>query len=158
MVKTIAQTIGTDARDLALLTADEMGRADRLAVERGTPSLALMENAGRGVAREARSLLGAGRRVVVLCGPGNNGGDGFVAARYLGEGGADVHVALLGQRAALEGDAAVMAQRWGGDVAPLSPAAIKGADVVVDAMFGAGLTRPVSGVAAEVVEALNASA
>lgn len=158
MVKTIAQTIGTDARDLALLTADEMGRADHLAVEFGTPSVALMENAGRGVAREARSLLGAGRRVVVLCGPGNNGGDGFVAARYLGEGGAEVHVALLGERAALKGDAAVMAQRWGGDVAPLSPAAINGADVVVDAMFGAGLTRPLSGEAAEVVEALNASA
>ena len=66
MVKTIAQTIGTDAHELALLTADEMGRADRLAVERGTPSLTLMENAGRGVAREARNLLGAGRRVVVL--------------------------------------------------------------------------------------------
>ncbi|MTD93679.1 NAD(P)H-hydrate dehydratase [Hyphomicrobium sp. xq] len=157
MVKTNAQTIGTDALGLALLTPDEMGRADRLAVERGTPSLTLMENAGRGVAREARNLLGAGRRVVVLCGPGNNGGDGFVAARYLAEGGAEVHVALLGERAALEGDAAVMAQRWGGDVAPLAPAAINGADVVVDAMFGAGLTRPLSGVAAEVVEALNAS-
>jgi hydroxyethylthiazole kinase-like uncharacterized protein yjeF len=158
MVKTNAQTIGTDAQELALLTAAEVGLADRLAVERGTPSLTLMESAGRGVAREARNLLGAGRRVVVLCGPGNNGGDGFVAARYLAEGGAEVHVALLGERAALKGDAAVMAQRWGGDVAPLSPAAIKGADVVVDAMFGAGLTRPVSGVAAEVVEALNASA
>jgi hydroxyethylthiazole kinase-like uncharacterized protein yjeF len=158
MVKTNAQTIGTDAQELALLTADEMGRADRLAVEYGTRSLTLMENAGRAVAREARNLLGAGRRVVVLCGPGNNGGDGFVAARYLGEGGAEVHVALLGERAALKGDAAVMAQRWGGDVAPLSPVAIKGADVVVDAIFGAGLTRPMSGVAAEVVEALNASA
>jgi hydroxyethylthiazole kinase-like uncharacterized protein yjeF len=94
----------------------------------------------------------------VLCGPGNNGGDGFVAARFLGEGGTEVHVALLGERATLKGDAAVMAQRWGGDVAPLTPAAIDGADVVVDAMFGAGLTRPLSGVAAEVVEALNASA
>ncbi len=157
MVKTNAQTIGTDALELALLTPDEMGRADRLAVERGTPSLTLMENAGRGVAREARNLLGAGRRVVVLCGPGNNGGDGFVAARYLAEGGSEVHVALLGERAVLNGDAAVMAQRWGGDVAPLSPAAINGADVVVDAMFGAGLTRPLSGIAAEVVQALNAS-
>jgi hydroxyethylthiazole kinase-like uncharacterized protein yjeF len=158
MVKTNAQTIGTDAQELALLTPDEMGRADRLAVERGTPSLALMENAGRGVAREARNLLGAGRRIVVFCGPGNNGGDGFVAARYLGEGGAEVHVALLGERPALKGDAAVMAQRWGGDVAPLTPAAIDNADVVVDALFGAGLARPLSGIAAEVVEALNASA
>ncbi len=157
MVKTNAQTIGTDALELALLTPDEMGRADRLAVERGTPSLTLMQNAGRGVAREARNLLGAGRRVVVLCGPGNNGGDGFVAARYLAEGGAEVHVALLGECAGLNGDAAVMAQRWGGDVAPLAPAAINGADVVVDAMFGAGLTRPLSGIAAEVVQALNAS-
>jgi NAD(P)H-hydrate epimerase len=157
MVKATAQTIGNRAEALALLTADEMGRADRLAVERGTPSLTLMENAGRAVAREARSLLGAGRRVAVLCGPGNNGGDGFVAARYLGEGGAAVHVALLGERAALKGDAAVMAQRWGGDIAPLTRAAIDNADVVVDALFGAGLARPLSGVAAEVVEALNAS-
>jgi NAD(P)H-hydrate epimerase len=157
MVKAIAQTIGNGPQALALLTADEMGRADCLAVERGTPSLTLMENAGRAVAREARSLLGAGRRVAVLCGPGNNGGDGFVAARYLGEGGAAVHVALLGERTALKGDAAVMAQRWGGDVAPLTRAAIEEADVVVDALFGAGLARPLSGAAAEVVEALNAS-
>jgi hydroxyethylthiazole kinase-like uncharacterized protein yjeF len=148
---------GAPSAALALLTAEEMGRADRLAVAAGTPGLALMENAGRGVAREARAMLGAGRRVAVLCGPGNNGGDGFVAARYLREGGADVTVALLGEPAALKGDAAVMAQRWGGDMAPLAPSSLAGADLIVDALFGAGLARPISGVAAEVIAALNAS-
>ncbi|MFN3623139.1 MAG: NAD(P)H-hydrate dehydratase [Hyphomicrobium sp.] len=156
MDKHFADLIGTPD-DLVLLTNDEMGRADRLAVAAGTPSLTLMDNAGRNVAREARALLGAGHRVAVLCGPGNNGGDGFVAARYLSEGGAHVEVALLGPLDALKGDAAVMAQRWGGEVGALSPSSIEGADVVVDALFGAGLARPITGTAAEVIAALNAS-
>lgn len=146
-----------EGAELELLSTGEMGRADRLAVAAGTPSLALMEHAGRGVARVARGMLGAGRRVLVLCGPGNNGGDGFVAARCLREGGAEVAVALLGPADALEGDAAVMAQRWGGDIAPLSVGSLEGADLVIDALFGAGLARPITGIAAEVVEALNAS-
>lgn len=142
---------------LELLTTEEMGRADRLAVEAGMPSLKLMDRAGCGVTRVARAMLGAGRRVAVLCGPGNNGGDGFVAARYLREGGADVAVSLLGEPGALKGDAATMAQRWGGDVAPLSPRVLDGADLVVDALFGAGLARPIAGIAAEVIARLNAS-
>ncbi len=157
MVKTSAYSIGSEAAGLELLTTGEMGRADRLAEARGKPSLALMENAGRCVAREARAMLGAGRRVSVLCGPGNNGGDGFVAARYLAEGGAEVSVALLGAHGALQGDAAVMAQRWGGAVSPLSPGAFAGADLVVDALFGAGLARPITGPVADVIAALNAT-
>lgn len=143
--------------DLVLLTNDEMGRADRLAIADGTPSLTLMDNAGRIVAREACTLLGASRRVAVLCGPGNNGGDGFVAARYLREGGAEVHLSLLGPQEALKGDAAIMAQRWGGEVSVLVPSSIEGADIVVDALFGSGLARPITGVAAEVIAAVNAS-
>jgi NAD(P)H-hydrate epimerase len=141
-----------------LLTAAEMARADALAMQQGVPGLALMENAGRAVAQVAAELAGrAGAAVAVVCGPGNNGGDGFVAARLLREQGYRVRLALLGPREALKGDAAEMAKRWGEPVEPLAPAAIDGADVVVDALFGAGLSRPLDGAAAEVVAAINAA-
>lgn len=154
---------GIDVVELELLTADEMGRADRLAVAAGIPSLALMENAGRAVATQAAGMIGTGAigtgaRVAILCGPGNNGGDGFVAARHLRNAGMDVHVALLGGHEPLHGDAAAMARQWAQAVGELSPASIAGAQLVVDALFGAGLSRPLSGTAAAVVEAVNASA
>lgn len=156
MDKQFAGFIGTPS-ELVLLTSAQMTQADQLAMAAGTSGLTLMEHAGRGVAREARLMLGAGRRVAVLCGPGNNGGDGFVAARYLREGGAEVQLALLGSPAALKGDAAVMAQRWGHEIGALSLDTVNGADVVVDALFGAGLARPITGIAADVIAALNAS-
>lgn len=150
---------GTRARvavESALLTVGESYAADRLASEGGVPSLDLMEAAGRAVAEEIQRRF-APLSVVVLCGPGNNGGDGFVVARHLKEAGYRVTVALLGSVAALTGDAAAMAARWGGEIGPLAPSALGGAELIVDALFGAGLTRPLSGVAAEVVEAANAS-
>jgi hydroxyethylthiazole kinase-like uncharacterized protein yjeF len=143
--------------ELELLTADEMARADRLAVAAGIPSLALMENAGRAVATQAVGMAGAGARVAILCGPGNNGGDGLAAARHLRTAGIDVHVALLSGHEPLQGDAAAMARQWGQPVGELSPASIAGAQLVVDALFGAGLSRPLSGPAAAVVEAVNLS-
>ena len=142
---------------LELLTSEQMGRADRLAVAGGVASLTLMENAGRAVADAAAQMAPAGARVAVLCGPGNNGGDGFVAARHLRDRGYDVRLALLGDRAALKGDAAAMAQRYAGTIAPLSTFALDGAQLIVDALFGAGLTRPLDGAAAMAVEAMNAS-
>ncbi len=142
---------------LELLTTEEMGRADRLAVAAGVESLTLMENAGRAVATEAAQMAGRGARVTVVCGPGNNGGDGFVAARHLLEGGFDVGVALLGPRDALRGDAATMARRWTGRVEPLAFAAFDDAHLIVDALFGAGLSRPLEGTAAAAVEAMNRS-
>jgi hydroxyethylthiazole kinase-like uncharacterized protein yjeF len=142
---------------LALLSTEQMGSADRLAVEAGVESLTLMENAGRAVAAEVLRVAGRGERVLVLCGPGNNGGDGFVAARLIAEAGIETTVALLGPRDALKGDAAVMARRWSGRVEPLAFATLDGASVVVDALFGAGLARPLDGPAAAIVETLNAS-
>src|SRR5262249_27518060 len=89
-----------------------------------------------------------------LCGPGNNGGDGFVAARVLAERGWPVRFALLGSVAALRGDAAEAAAGWQGAIEPTTPAALDGAALVVDGIFGAGLTRPVDGVARAVIEVL----
>ena len=103
------------------------------------PSLTLMENAGRAVADEAAKMVAPGARILVLCGPGNNGGDGFVAARLLAERGFEVRVALLGERAALKGDAAEMAQSWSGSVTAIAPELFDGAALVIDALFGAGL-------------------
>ena len=139
-----------------IIAVAEMYAADRYAAEHGVASLTLMENAGRAVANE---IVEQWRpcRAAVLCGPGNNGGDGFVVARLLKSQGWEVRVALLGERAALKGDAAAMAERWTGDIEPLSPRAIEGADVVVDALFGAGLQRPLEGAARDTVIALNAA-
>jgi ADP-dependent NAD(P)H-hydrate dehydratase / NAD(P)H-hydrate epimerase len=138
-----------------LLSAQEMGRADALAMAQGIPGLRLMENAGCAVAQAACDMAPPGTAVAVLCGPGNNGGDGFVAARLLRERGYPVRVGLLGNRDALAGDAAIMAQRWGDPVEPLETATLANAGLVVDALFGAGLTRPLAGIAADVVAAVN---
>jgi NAD(P)H-hydrate epimerase len=136
-----------------------MSRADALAAQHGVPGLALMETAGRAVADAAAELAGrTGAAIAVACGPGNNGGDGFVAARLLREKGYRVRLGLLGAREALEGDAADMATRWGAAIEPLTPATLAGADVIVDALFGAGLSRPLEGMAADVVGAINACA
>ncbi len=142
---------------LELLTTDEMARADDLAVVRGMSALSLMENAGRAVADEAARMIAPGSRIVVFCGPGNNGGDGLVAARLLKERGFDVSATLFADRAGLKGDAAVMAGLWHGLLHP--PAFGLGNKIdpmpglVIDALFGAGLNRPMS---AEIIGALAA--
>jgi NAD(P)H-hydrate epimerase len=148
-----------------LLTTAQMAEADRLAIADGISGLTLMEAAGLAVADAAVSLLvdrhrgksanGRAAQIMVVCGPGNNGGDGFVAARLLRERGYEVRLALFGDKAALKGDAAEMARRWTGEVAPLTGKDIAG-DLVIDAMFGAGLSRALDGVAAEAVAAINA--
>ncbi|MBU3732301.1 MAG: bifunctional ADP-dependent NAD(P)H-hydrate dehydratase/NAD(P)H-hydrate epimerase, partial [Beijerinckiaceae bacterium] len=98
-------------RLLPLFSTQEAGLADQMAAANGTPTLRLMENAGRAVAEAAQGLLPPGGSVLVACGPGNNGGDGYVAARVLAGRGYDVTVAALGAPRA-GADAAVMAPLW----------------------------------------------
>lgn len=133
-----------------ILSVAEMYRADALAVAGGVPGERLMEAAGFAVAREVRRRFRP-CRVAILCGPGNNGGDGFVVARLLRNAGYAVRLALLGDVANLKGDAALMAARWKGAVEVLALENLDRADVVVDALFGAGLARPLSGIAAEII-------
>ncbi|HEV7959438.1 MAG TPA: NAD(P)H-hydrate epimerase, partial [Rhizomicrobium sp.] len=134
-----------------ILTNQEMRRADAAAVAAGTPSLTLMENAGRAVT-DAIAARFTPCRTIVLCGPGNNGGDGFVAARLLASHGFDVTVAAASGH---KGDAAAMAVQWQGARVALSPACLEGAVLIVDALFGAGLSRPLEKNDRAVVEALN---
>ncbi len=141
-------------RRRALLGVAEMYAADKAAMAAGIAGETLMEAAGRGVADAARAL-GAPRPVAVLCGPGNNGGDGFVAARTLKQAGWPVRLALLGDPAALKGDARLNAERWDGGVEALSPAVLEGAAVVIDALFGAGLARDIDGVAWDTIAAIG---
>ncbi|NYT36597.1 NAD(P)H-hydrate dehydratase [Allopusillimonas soli] len=130
-----------------------MSEADGQAIEQGMPGVALMEAAGAAVAN-AVARRWARQRVTVLCGPGNNGGDGFVAARHLRGAGWMVRVGLLGAREMLTGDAAHHAALWDGPIEPLSPALLEDAGLVVDALFGAGLSRPIQGEAQAVLRAL----
>ena len=127
---------------IELLTTAEMAEADRLTIAGGVPGVELMENAGRAVADAVPRRL-PGRRVVVVAGPGNNGGDGFVAARLLAERGYPVRVAWSASASRLKGDAAVAAGRWTGPTTRRRPAALADADLIVDALFGAGLDRDV---------------
>ncbi len=136
-----------------LLTVAEMAAADAAAITAGTPGERLMEAAGKAVADAVLSL--GCNRVAVLCGPGNNGGDGFVAARYLKEAGKTVRVGLLGKIEALAGDARLNADRWSGETEALSPDVLDGSECVVDAIFGAGLSRAMDGMALETIAAIG---
>ena len=138
-----------------LLTVEEMYRADAAAMAAGVPGVDLMERAGQAVAEATQAVCREGP-VVVLCGPGNNGGDGFVAARHLAVEGREVRLALLGAREALRGDAAHHAGLWTGPVLPLETDLLDGAAVVIDALFGAGLARGLEGPARDLIEAVNA--
>jgi hydroxyethylthiazole kinase-like uncharacterized protein yjeF len=139
-----------------LLTPAEMSRADQLAVASGVPSFKLMEAAGAAVADVVAERYPEGR-VLVLCGPGNNGGDGFVAAEKLRQDGREVRLALFGDREKLTGDAALFADLWKGLVEPTRADGLQPADVIVDALLGAGLDRDIEGDLAQLIEAVNAS-
>src|SRR3990172_996227 len=142
---------------LELLTAKEMAEADRLAIAGGVTGLALMEQAGSAVADEVARRFPDARRVTVLCGPGNNGGDGFVAARLLRDKGYAVRLGLLGDKARLPAGAAAMAELWQGTIEALELDLLASADVIVDGLFGAGLARAIEGEPASLIEAVNSS-
>jgi hydroxyethylthiazole kinase-like uncharacterized protein yjeF len=138
-----------------ILTVAEMTAADRAAIAAGTPGSVLMERAGSAVADAIRARF-TPRPVVVLCGPGNNGGDGYVAARALAEAGWPVRTASMAERPQLKGDAAEASRAWTGADAPLSPQACDGAGLVVDALFGAGLANPLGEAARAPLQAAEA--
>jgi len=141
---------------IELLTNAEMGEADRLTIAGGVPGMVLMEAAGRAVA-DAVSARRRGLAVTVVAGPGNNGGDGFVAARILAARATPVRVLLVGDRARLAGDAAAAAARWAGPTEAATPDAIVPDHLVIDALFGAGLDRQVTGLPRAMIEAMNAA-
>jgi hydroxyethylthiazole kinase-like uncharacterized protein yjeF len=141
--------------DIELLTPAEMAKADRLTISAGTSGFALMERAGAAVAVAALRMAGEGD-VLVLAGPGNNGGDGFVAAAELRRRGRKVRVAMLGEMSDLKGDAARAASLYDGLLERADGNTDLSAGLIVDAMFGAGLGRPPDGKAARMIEAANA--
>jgi ADP-dependent NAD(P)H-hydrate dehydratase / NAD(P)H-hydrate epimerase len=148
---------------IELLNNAEMAAADQRTIAGGVAGIDLMERAGRAVADAVLARHPTRSRIIVVTGPGNNGGDGFVAARLLAERGYRVEVLLVGDAARLKGDAALAAKRWAGPVASAQPAVLEalartdGAiNVVIDALFGAGLDRPVAGQFRAMIESMNA--
>src|SRR5580704_7572165 len=152
---------------MKIVTAAEMRAIDRATSERfGVPSLTLMENAGAAVAEHVLAHYGAARKIVVFCGKGNNGGDGFVAARRLHQKGKTVQVILLADPAELKGDAAVMFGKL-----PVAAIAVRSsdefksdrvrltlpADLYLDAILGTGFKPPVSGLYADAISAMNSA-
>jgi hydroxyethylthiazole kinase-like uncharacterized protein yjeF len=136
----------------AILTTQAMAQADRYAIKSGTPGTVLMEAAGQGIAA-AITRRYAPRPTAVLCGPGNNGGDGWEAAARLAALGWPVRLFSLVKREQLKGDAAHSAAKWSGPVEPLSACDPKRQGLVLDALFGAGLTRRLDGEAARLAQA-----
>jgi ADP-dependent NAD(P)H-hydrate dehydratase / NAD(P)H-hydrate epimerase len=141
---------------MEVLTTTEMERADRLTIAAGTPGFGLMMSAGQAVAEAAMDLVEEGP-ILVVAGRGNNGGDGFVAAAELAARGREVSVILLCERDSLQGDAASAARGWKHPVLPFNPQAIGRPALIIDALFGAGLNRPVKGDPLEMIEAINAN-
>ena len=136
-----------------LLTASEMGMADKAAVVAGVPAMDLMAAAGKAVA-DAVLNRWSKCSVLVLCGPGNNGGDGFVVAKLLQVAGWPVRLAFLGPVEKLSPEATHFFHAWCGEVEAYSVDLLEQTDLVIDAMFGAGLTRPLEGKARDMVDAM----
>ncbi len=143
--------------DTLIITPEEMGLIDGAAAASGLSSYGLMERAGQAVAAAALRRFPGALRFAVLCGPGNNGGDGYVAARALEAAGAAIAVHALGDLGSLKGDTATAFAAFGDAVTPLATYAPRSGDVVIDALFGAGLSRDLPEEAVRVVEAVRDS-
>ena len=153
---------------MKVLSPQRMAQYDRYAIETwGIPSAVLMENAGRNTYRLMKErYLGGRKRIVIVCGRGNNGGDGFVVGRYALTDGYRVQVFLIGRKTELKGDAALnmnLFQSLSGEITELTEPskvfgrALKHADIIVDAIFGTGLSKRVGGVEEIVIDTINAS-
>jgi len=151
---------------MKILSAAEMSEVDRLTTAKyGVAGLTLMENAGQSVAEFVQKLFSnfARRRILVFCGKGNNGGDGFVTARHLRENGAGVSVYLFGDPRDVKGDAATNLERWRKIAEPVIDAQGTGTtlpkfqdgDIIVDALLGTGVRGPVEGPLGRVISAIN---
>lgn len=140
-----------------LVTPAEMASIDQAAARSGIDSSLLMRSAGMAVAAAALRQFAGSARIAVLCGPGNNGGDGYVAASALAECGAKVAVFALGDVAALSGDAARARSLWPGPVEPLDAFEPERGDLVIDALFGAGLSRDLPENVVELIGRVNRS-
>src|SRR5687767_10891669 len=145
-----------------LVTPEEMALADQAAIEAGTPVEVLMDRAGRAVARVVMQVAGAryGKTVTLLCGKGNNGGDGFVAARVLRAEGLAVRCLSVGEIEAVSGAARHHLDRLrarGVSVRAFSPDHVEGSDVVVDAIFGTGFRGRPDGVAESAIDSINSA-
>lgn len=148
-----------------VLTASQMGKVDRTTIETiKIPGVVLMENAGQGVVREIEHLLGrvSEKHVLIFCGKGNNGGDGYVIARHLFNHGADVTVFLAGKKEAIKGDAKInltILEKMGLDVHEISSTEkipqFHQVDLVVDALLGTGVTGPVHGFFGDLIQTMN---
>lgn len=139
---------------MALLDVAQMAAADRLAAAAGSSVYELMANAGTAVA-DAILARWASRPVLVLCGPGNNGGNGFVVAQRLAEAGWTVRIGMLGSLHTLKGAAKSHAKCWQGQIEAIDPTLLEGSELVVDALFGAGLTGALDGAALEILVAAD---
>ena len=143
---------------IELLTTAQMAEADRLAIAGGVPGIDLMERAGRAVADAVSRRCSSGASALcVVAGPGNNGGDGYVAARVLAGRGFVVRVLTVGDHSRLKGDAREAARSWQGPIEAATPQALAGSSLVIDAIFGAGLDRSVDGATQEMIDAINAA-
>lgn len=142
----------------ALLTPQQMSEADARTIEGGTPGFELMENAGRAVFDRVVTSYSDAVTILVLCGGGNNGGDGFVVAELLRQAGREVSVVAFTPTEDLKGDAAIARKQWRGRLTEFHPGQVEDFDLVVDAIFGAGLSRDIEGDIAEVISILNDSA
>ena len=145
-----------------LLTPEQMAQADRATIDAGTPAEVLMDRAGRAVARAALDLMGNryGKRAVIVCGKGNNGGDGFVAARVLRGEGVGVRCLVLFDPSDAQGAAAhhfELLRASGVAAEPFDEGSLEHADVVIDAIFGTGFSGEPRAEAAKAIAAINAS-